>query len=163
MKTPKVLIVDDDPAIRNLLVQFVGESGYQAEGAPDGEAAIELVERDSFDAVLTDLKMPRLGGIDLVRRLKGVDPNLPVIVITAYPTVESGVSALKLGASDFISKPFRTGEIKILLDRLLMERRLLTGEPDRGGRCIIDSINSALYEKVRYVTLPFSHTPGAQP
>jgi len=154
MKPPKVLIVDDDPSIRGLLTQIVQQSGYSVEGAEDGQAALERLVDGGYDAVFTDLMMPRMGGIDLVRKLKELDPNLPVIVITGFPTMESGVTALREGATDFITKPFRLRDIKLLLERLLSQRRLLTEKPgDDGNRDLLERVNQQLYEKIKHISL----------
>lgn len=153
MKNPKVLIVDDDPVVRNLLGQIVGESGYTAEDAEDGLSALNKVERGSYDAVFTDLMMPRMGGIDLLRRLKDIDPDLPVIIITAFPTMETGVRALKEGAADFVTKPFRLRDIKLLLNKLISQRRLL--DADGGGekrRNSLEVVNDKLYEKIKHIS-----------
>ena len=152
MRIPKVLIVDDDPIVRNLLSRIVGESGYTAEDAEDGLSALGKVEHCSYDAVFTDLMMPRMGGIDLVRRLKEIDPNLPVIVITGFPTLETGVRALKEGAADFVTKPFRLKDVKLLLNKLISKRRLLNGGSDEGGRNFLESVNEKLYEKIKHIS-----------
>ncbi len=153
MRNPKVLIVDDDPLVRNLLGRIVGESGYTAEDAEDGLLALDKVECGSYDAVFTDLMMPRMGGIDLLRRLKDIDPNLPVIVITAFPTLETGIKALKEGAADFVTKPFRMRDIQILLNKLISQRHLLDAvNKDENGLHSLESLNEKLYEKIKYIS-----------
>jgi len=154
MESPRVLIVDDDPSVRDLLVKIVGDSGYVAHGAADGEAALGMLAAGTpYDAVLTDIRMPRLGGIDLVRRLKDLDPALPVVVITGYPTVEAGVNALKLGATDFLTKPFRAADIRTTLERVIHERRWLTASADSHRDSVVGSISEALHRKIRHISM----------
>ncbi len=120
-----VLIVDDEPSMRTALSETVRRMGYQVRSAIDGADAIEQVERVKPWLVVTDLKMPRLNGLELVKALKQKAPNTFIILMTAYGTVETAVEAMKFGANDYILKPFSTD----LLERVILNLQAST-EPD---------------------------------
>jgi len=114
----KMLVVDDEPQIQLLLEEFLISLRYTVRVAGDGEQALQLLRNESFDGVLVDLKMPKMGGIELLRAIKLSYPTLPVIMITGYPSVEVAVEAMKEGATDFITKPLRLDELRLALARL---------------------------------------------
>ncbi len=120
----KVLIVDDDPAIRDGCFQVLTRSGYEAEMAASGSEALELLDRWEFDVILLDLKMPDIHGLDLLRQIREQDTQVHVIVITAFGTVENAVQAMKLGAFDFLPKPFEPEELRLLVRRAMEAKRL---------------------------------------
>src|ERR1051325_11885482 len=111
----RVLIVDDDPSMRTALMESVRRLGYDVQGAIDGADAVERVGRSKPWLVVTDLKMPRLGGLDLIKEIKSRAPHTLMVLMTAYGTVETAVEAMKYGASDYILKPFSTD----LLERVI--------------------------------------------
>jgi putative nucleotidyltransferase with HDIG domain len=113
-----ILVVDDEPQIRSLLEEFLTSSGYTVRVAEDGMQALQLLQRESFNGILTDLKMAKLGGMELLRAIKPIYPNLPVVMITGYPSVEIAVEAMKEGAADFITKPLRLDELRLVLTRI---------------------------------------------
>lgn len=117
-----VLIVDDEPSMRTALSETVRRMGYQVRGAIDGADAIEQVERIKPWLVVTDLKMPRINGLELVKALKQKAPNTFIILMTAYGTVETAVEAMKCGANDYILKPFSTD----LLERVILNLQAST-------------------------------------
>ena len=104
--SPKILLVDDEEIIRQLLVRTLGEKGYIVESVEDGNTALEKIKENSFDLLITDLKMPKVDGIEVLREIKKVNPYIEVIIITGYPTIELAVEAIRIGAFDFICKPF---------------------------------------------------------
>jgi len=104
----RILIVDDDPSMRTALMESVRRLGYDVQGANDGADAVERVSRYKPWLVVTDLKMPRLGGLDLIKEIKSRSPHTLMVLMTAYGTVETAVEAMKFGASDYILKPFST-------------------------------------------------------
>jgi DNA-binding NtrC family response regulator len=104
----RILIVDDDPSMRTALMESVRRLGYDVQGAIDGADAVEQVSRYKPWLVVTDLKMPRLGGLDLIKEIKHRSPHTLMVLMTAYGTVETAVEAMKYGASDYILKPFST-------------------------------------------------------
>jgi len=105
MNAPRILVVDDDASFRRVLEYQLKEAGYDAVCAADGKQALDLFSADPFHAVLTDLDMPRVSGNDLLRQIKRESPDTPVIVITAYATVDSAVDAMKAGAFHYLTKP----------------------------------------------------------
>ena len=112
MATPlRVLVVDDDPGMRDGMAMSLKRSGFFAEQARGGEEALRMVRPGAYDAVVTDLRMPGMDGLQLTARLKAVDPGLPVLLITAFGSLESAREAMRLGAFDFLSKPFSPEEL----------------------------------------------------
>jgi two-component system response regulator HydG len=123
----KVLVVDDQRNMRSTLSLMLRDAGYEVVEAHDGEHACDLVVADSFDLVLTDLKMGAMDGIHVLRHAKEAAPLSEVIVMTAYGTIESAVEAMRLGAHDYIQKPFTEEELLVKVQKAL-ERRRLAGE-----------------------------------
>jgi two-component system response regulator HydG len=124
---PKVLIADDQRNMRSTLAIMLRDAGYDVAEAHDGSHASELLGADAFDLVLTDLKMGATDGIAVLRHAKEVSPLTEVIVMTAYGTIESAVEAMRLGAHDYIQKPFTEQELLLKVQKAL-ERRRLAGE-----------------------------------
>jgi two-component system response regulator AtoC len=112
-----VLIVDDERTLARAVKAFLLESGYEAEIAPDAEQAVGLLETLRPDVVFTDVRLPGMHGIDLLRKIREFDPSIPVIIMTAYGTIEGAVEAVKLGAFDYLKKPVDLEELKLLADR----------------------------------------------
>ena len=102
-----ILVVDDEKNYLVVLSAFLSEEGYETLTADNAQHALEIVESTDLDLVLTDMKMPSMDGIELLRRVKEIVPDLPVVMMTAYGTVEKAVEAMQLGAVNFILKPFR--------------------------------------------------------
>ncbi|MHB8708816.1 MAG: sigma-54-dependent transcriptional regulator, partial [Desulfuromonadales bacterium] len=125
MPAERILIVDDEEGLRRLLVRVLIKSGYEATAVAGGAEALRQVAGESFDLVITDIKMPGMDGLELLRELKAFDPSLPIIVMTAYGTVENAVQALRAGAYDYVAKPFETDELKLTVAKALERERLL--------------------------------------
>ena len=123
----KVLVVDDQRNMRSTLSIMLRDAGHEVVEAHDGDHACDLVGADSFDLVLTDLKMGVTDGIAVLRHAKEGSPLTEVIVMTAYGTIESAVEAMRLGAHDYIQKPFTEQELLVKVQKAL-ERRRLAGE-----------------------------------
>ena len=121
---PRVLVVDDEPYIRDMLSDFLLLEGYEVQTAEDGQAALEEVLREPYDLVLSDLKMPRLGGIELLEAMARHVPNTVAVIMTGFGTVETAIDAMKRGAYDYVLKPFRTEEVLRVVRRGLEKRRL---------------------------------------
>jgi CheY-like chemotaxis protein len=119
-----VLCVDDDPGIRDLLKEFISSLGHRVITAVDGIDALEKLADGHFDIVVTDINMPRMDGIELIKRIKTEFDDVDIIVITAYAMTYKYTDIIALGASDFISKPFNIDELEAKLNRILRERRL---------------------------------------
>jgi DNA-binding NtrC family response regulator len=120
-----VLLVEDKPELRAMLRKALERSGYTVDEAPDGSAAIDKVRNRRYQLVLSDLKLPAASGIDVLREAKRVEPTLPVILVTAYGSVEEAVTAMKEGAFDFIQKPVDLDHLKLLLERASKQQELL--------------------------------------
>jgi putative PEP-CTERM system response regulator len=125
MKRYKILIVDDEEIVRDALSEWLDNLGYQTTAVNDGFKAIELVELDDWDVALVDLKMPKMNGIELLRRLREIKPDLPVIIITGHGSVDSAVMAMKEGAADYVMKPFNPEEINIIIKKLFEHREIV--------------------------------------
>jgi len=124
MTEPRVLVVDDEKSMRELLAITLERQGYEVSVAEDGEVAIEAVRRDGFDVIITDLRMPNADGLQVLRAAKEHTPETVVIVITAVGSTETAVEAMKLGAYDYITKPFKLDEIHVIIRRALERKRL---------------------------------------
>jgi DNA-binding NtrC family response regulator len=111
-ETFKILVVDDDDSIRTRCVQLLQKKAYDVEGVNDGSQALFTMARERFSLVLADIRMPGINGIDLLQKIKETSPDTEVVMITGYGTVENAVEAMKLGAYDYVTKPFD-------MDRLL--------------------------------------------
>ena len=122
---PRVLIADDDPAIRSVLRTIFSGSGYALREAADGAEALRVVEGEGADLVLSDLQMPGVGGLELLRRAKARDDTIAFIVLTGAGTVENAVQALRLQADDYLVKPFHVDEVLLASERALRTRRLV--------------------------------------
>jgi two-component system response regulator AtoC len=112
-----VLIVDDERTLARAVRAFLIESGYDAEVAPDAEQALGMLETLRPDVVFSDLRLPGLNGVELLRRIREFDPSIAVVIMTAYGTIEGAVEAVKLGAFDYLKKPVDLEELKLLADR----------------------------------------------
>jgi len=123
----KVLVVDDEVAILRLLKEALTQWGYEVATAGSVTEALEAIRTGLFDAALTDIRMPDMSGLDLLREIKKQDESIEVVIMTGYPTISSAVEALKEGAYDYLSKPLILEELRHLMTRL-MERRFLRGE-----------------------------------
>jgi len=121
-----VLLVDDEKSVRSTLSLFLQKAGYKVEEAASGPEAMEKFKTKFFDLIITDLKMKPMDGLEVLRLSKEVSPIIEVIVMTAYGTVETGVEAMRLGAYDYIQKPFDKDEFLILVAKALERKELLT-------------------------------------
>lgn len=115
----RILVVDDEEALRYLLSSELAAEGYEVETAGDGDEAIESIKQKDYDVVLLDIKMPRVDGFEVLRFIKQNKPEIKVIMLTAYADVKNAIEALKLGASDFVSKPYDLEDILTSINRAL--------------------------------------------
>lgn len=126
----RVLVCDDEMLIRLWLEEHLREEGYTAEGVADGASLLQALEAEPADLVLLDLRLPDGSGLELLPRIKQIDPSLPVIMITAYGEVETAVAAVRAGAHHFLEKPIQLPELMLLIEQAL-ETRLLRQELDQ--------------------------------
>ncbi len=121
---PRVLVVDDEKFIRDILADFLGMEGYVVRTAEDGASAISELERAQYDLVISDLKMPKMGGLELLKEVSRTHPDTITVIMTGFGTVETAIDAMKRGAYDYILKPFKVEEIVHIVQRGLEKRRL---------------------------------------
>ena len=120
-----ILVVDDEVSMLEVLSEMLSREGYAVQTTPEAEAAVGLVERGGIDLVISDLKMEPLDGLGLLRRLKRVDPEIVVIVMTAYASYETAVEAMREGALEYVMKPFKRDEILLKVKLGLQQRAIL--------------------------------------
>ena len=125
MGNPRILVVDDEPIVCESCKRILGEEGYEVDIALSGQEAFEKMKRDTYDVVLTDLKMPGIDGMEVLRTLRKDYPETMVIMITGFSTVETAVEAMKLGAFDYIPKPFTPDEVSIVVKKAIERKSLL--------------------------------------
>ena len=111
MRKYSILVVDDEENVSKLLQKILMKEGYIAHRASNGEEALEIFESTQVDMVISDIKMPGISGIELLRRIKSIDTSITFIMITAFATLETAIYALKMGARDYITKPFDLDEV----------------------------------------------------
>lgn len=124
MLKDKILVVDDEQSMREFLEIMLKKEDYKVSVASNGEEVLKLLERDIFDLVLLDVRMPRMDGIAVLRRIKALAPETIVIMITAYASHDTAVKAMKEGAYDYITKPFKIDEIKLIIKNALEKKNL---------------------------------------
>ena len=119
-----ILVIDDDKAMRDACFQILSRQGYRVELAASAKQGLSLLERLSFDTILLDLVMPDLDGLEALKKIRALDPDVEVIIITGYGTIQSAVESIKAGAFHFLSKPFVPDDLRNLVSRALGKRRL---------------------------------------
>jgi excisionase family DNA binding protein len=119
---PRILVVDDEQAVRDLLAKTLTMADYDVDAAPDGASAIDRLRAVEYDLLITDLKMPGMDGLSVIREARRTAPDLPVIIITGYSTEASAIEAINLGVAGYLTKPFR-------LPRILAATARALGEP----------------------------------
>jgi DNA-binding NtrC family response regulator len=120
-----ILVVDDEEIVRESLLDWLQEDGYHVETAEDGFKALEKFKEQSWDIALVDLKMPKMDGLELMKKIKEEHPETQVVIITAYATVNTAVEAMKIGAYDYLVKPFNPEELSLLIKRLVESQSLI--------------------------------------
>jgi len=120
----RVLIVDDEEQMRDLLTKVLDKNGYQVSAAGDGEQALAILEKEPVDLVVTDVRMPGVSGLEALKAIKELNPEIVVIIMTAFGSIDQAVQAVKEGAYDYINKPFKIDEMLLTIEKALEERRL---------------------------------------
>jgi len=144
VKKETILIVDDELSMREFLQIMLEKEGYNVAAADGGESAMLFIDREPYDLMLCDMKMPRVSGLDVLKRSREKYPQVPVILITAYSSSESAMEAMKVGAYDYIQKPFLVDEIKLIIQNALEKRQLLAENI---------KLKEDLYRKYRFESL----------
>ncbi|MEK7842002.1 MAG: sigma-54 dependent transcriptional regulator, partial [Deltaproteobacteria bacterium] len=121
-----ILIVDDEKGIRDFLEIMLKKEGYRVSSAPGGEEAMRLFNNSSYDLVISDVRMKGMGGVELLKSIKEINPETVVLMITAYASVDTAIDAMKAGAYDYITKPFKVDEVKHIIRNALDKKRLET-------------------------------------
>ena len=122
-----ILVVDDERNIRNNLGMVLEAEGYKVDKCSNGDDAILHVKQGRYDIAFVDIQMPKMDGLELLRYLRGLRPKMPVVILTAYGTVHRAVEAMKLGAVDFLEKPFDPKSIQLLCQEILEREKVATG------------------------------------
>ncbi len=123
----KILIVDDDTELKDHLAEVLREDGYQTQSASSAKEAYEKLSLEEFDIVLLDYMMPKKSGIDALIEIRGLRPKVKVVMITAFASIENAIEAVKKGASDYISKPFKIDNLLLTIRRVLEEAKFEEG------------------------------------
>ena len=123
MQTATILVVDDEENTREGLSKILEKEGYNVEMAANGKEAMALLKRQGFDLVITDMRMPLMDGLEVLREIKKMDEGIGVIMITAFGEVESYLEAMNMGAFEYINKPVRVNELKRVITKVLEGRR----------------------------------------
>jgi len=127
----RILVLDDEEIIQQLLVRTFSEDRYQVEAAEDSDAALKRMKEELFDILITDLRMPKVSGMDVLKEVKRINPHTEVIIITGYPTIETAVEAVKMGAFDFICKPFDLEQMKTAVGKCLEKQKFAVEQLDQ--------------------------------
>jgi DNA-binding NtrC family response regulator len=122
MEKPRILIIDDEKAICDACSKILTEEQYQVEVSNDGESGLAKIDVFHPDLVFVDLKMPGINGIEVLRRIREMDPTVVSVVITGFASIESAVDSMKVGAFDFLPKPFSPDQLRIIARRALENR-----------------------------------------
>ncbi len=120
---PRVLVVDDDSSLREFLEIFLAKEGYKVASAASGQEAMDRVKKDDFSLVITDVRMPGMDGVELLKGIKAMDPDLPVVLITAFASLDAAVVAMREGAWDYLTKPFRIEELREVVENAILSRQ----------------------------------------
>lgn len=120
----KILLADDDKSVRRVIQFKLGKQGFDVTAVEDGQQAMDSLRKDRFDLLLADIRMPKLDGIELLKQSRAVQPDLKIILITAHATVSQAVEAVKLGAFDYLTKPFEDEELYVAIDKALAFKKL---------------------------------------
>jgi DNA-binding NtrC family response regulator len=124
-KPKRMLVVDDEKSVRDLLAEYLNEYGYEVTCAANGRDALKAYKEMPFDIILSDLNMAPMDGLELLNQVKLINPDAIFIMITGYPSINSSIEAIKKGARDYITKPFNIDEIRVKVERALLEKSLL--------------------------------------
>jgi DNA-binding NtrC family response regulator len=136
-----ILIVDDDKAIADILKDLLSERRHAVDVCYDGLAAVESIQKNFYDLIIVDLVMPRIGGLDVLKYAKKINPNVIVIIITGYASLETAIMAIKEGAYDYIRKPCKLEEIKIAVENAIDKIRLY-----RENKGLLKKLQNAYHE-----------------
>ncbi|HLV23080.1 MAG TPA: sigma-54 dependent transcriptional regulator [Polyangiaceae bacterium] len=152
LERKQILVVDDELNLRRVLKAQLERDGYDVHLAEDGEQALRTLQEHHMDLVITDLRMPNIDGMELLRRTVQLDPELPVVMITAHGTVDNAVEALKTGAFDYITKPFDQAEVRTIVRKALKTRDLSAAEATRSEATVPEEARYGIIGKSPGIT-----------
>jgi len=156
---PKVLVADDDDRIRSLLMDTLSALGYNAVGAKNGEEALTLLETEKLDLVITDVRMPKMSGLSLLKNIKNRNPLLPVLIITGYNFTYTKDQAMENGADGFLAKPFRIGKIEELMRKVLGIKTTTKDRPYRLKKILVVDDDDQLRNMLQEVLSSLDYFP----
>jgi putative PEP-CTERM system response regulator len=122
---PSILVIEDKDSMQKMLSASLESEGYEVDAVSDGKAGVDKARDKKYDVILTDLKLPNMDGMGVLSEIKEIDPETSVILMTAYGTIETAVQAMRLGAYDFLTKPFDTDHLSVIIKRAMENRRLM--------------------------------------
>ncbi len=143
-----ILVIEDDQKMRDGLVEILSDEGYNVESAENGQLGLEKIKTKEYDVILTDLIMPVMGGMEVLMEIKHIKPRTNVIIITAFGTIENAVDAIKAGASDYITKPFKIDEVQTKIKMILA-----TTEFDKYPKILESDVIKAISNPIRKDTV----------
>ena len=143
----KVLVVDDDPAIGEYMETFLGKDGFSVKTQSDPAAVENDVKNGGYHLVVLDLMMPKMDGLEVLKRIRKIDSDVAVVIFTGYPSFESAVQGMKLDAVDYVRKPFNPEEFRAVLDRVMRKKGLARSPEEQLHRVIGDTIRGLRKEK----------------
>ena len=146
----EIMVVDDDPYLREGMAEVLGRAGFAVTMAIDGESALQLADQKKFDLILLDLVMPGLGGLEVMQRLREKSPRLPIIMISAFATVENAVEAMRQGAQDYVTKPFRVDTLLASVRRTLEEASFVSCRTGKDMDTIMGSLANPLRRRILF-------------
>ena len=152
-----ILVIDDEEIMREILEALLTREGYQVRLATSGEEGLDLARTGAFDTAIVDVMMPAMDGLSALQELKKLDDELPILMVTAFASVETAIAAMKRGAFDYITKPFKNDEVLVVV-RNAMERRRLLNE----NRNLRQNIQER-YHKCQHHRQEPADAPGVRP
>lgn len=147
----KILIVDDDPSICEYMETFLTQDGYDVRSLSDPSGVVDEVKAGGFHLVILDLMMPKLHGIEVLKRIRKVDTDVAIVIFTGYPSLETAVESMKLDAVDYIKKPFSIDEFREVIQRVIRKKGLIRNPEERLHKVIGETIRGL--RKTRDLTL----------
>jgi len=147
----RILVVDDDKELRTHLVDILKGAGYRTEEASSGGEAVEKATDEDYDLILLDFMMPKMSGADVLMELRKVAPRSRVIMITAFATVENAVDAIKRGASDYLSKPFKIDDLLARIRKALQEASFESCGVKEDFDCILSSLSNSIRRNILHL------------
>jgi two-component system, OmpR family, response regulator len=143
----KVLVVDDDKAIRDFMETFLMKDGFDVKSLSDPAEAPDEIKNEGYHLVILDLMMPKVDGIEVLKRIRKVDSDVAVVIFTGYPSLDSAVQSMKLDAVDYLRKPFNPDEFREVIDRVMRKKGLLRSPEENLHRVIGETIRTLRKER----------------